>query len=370
MNQDPAQYYDREAKHDAHLSQEKINHDLATVAGVPLVNAQEASVATLEYNETACQVPEISAELAATYETKDPNIRYMFGCGDDRELTDESLEALIESGSPDTEAYQRYYGAVEGAARVTAVAIAAQYPEAFANYKGTFVDFIGDFKQRAENANKKVRFALHSAASNEGNPRSFNPDAPTGLGCAHAAGAGAVANICANSAAHKELSAIEQPQMFGSDDLLDMVSGANDAFGRKFYGEEYATAGVTRDDYSTLNMPVQILAGAHAPVRKTRVVVNFHVDKISNPSAAIDAGLPAYNNDVTQLAEIIMRTYPELKLDPEILLAVMDQDIRATRAALASHDAEPNTTAADLVVERYGDPQEATNYLRALQETL
>ena len=60
--------------------------------------------------------------------------------------------------------------------------------------------------------------------------------------------------------------------------------------------------------------------------------------KVSSPGVANAAEKPFYDNDVTAVAEMIMRAFPELRLNPRIILAAMDHDIRATRAALAAHE--------------------------------
>ncbi len=106
-----------------------------------------------------------------------------------------------------------------------------------------------------------------------------------------------------------------------------------------------------------------ILSGAHKPASKVVVVQNFIPDKVSSPGVANAAEKPFYDNDVAAVAEMIMRAFPERQLSPRVMLAAMDHDIRATRAALAAHE---NLDASAMKVERYGNPAEALAYLEAI----
>lgn len=319
---------------------------------------------SLQGFETTAQpftVPEITPEIAVTYEDKNPGIRYEVGCGDDRPKTDASHATLQEAGhAPETTAMIRYYGAGAGLARVLGVTVAAQSPEALSQYAGSFVDFTKEVVGRIE-ATSNIKVAMHSAESNEGNPATFNPASSEGLGCAYAANVGALANICASDTGHAELTTTEGVSLLGDSVEHELIKRANDSFGNHFFGKEYATTGLTRNDYVELGLPTQVLKGAHAKPADTFVVANFTAEKVSNPTRAAQEGRQFYDVDVTQAAEMLMRAFPELKLDPEILLAVMDQDIRATRVALAGGNA------ADLELRRFGDPQTALTYLKSLQ---
>ena len=51
--------------------------------------------------------------------------------------------------------------------------------------------------------------------------------------------------------------------------------------------------------------------------------------------------------------------------DAEIIMAAMFQDLAATRTALTAHDGPANP--GRLHLERYGDPEEALDYLRSLR---
>lgn len=334
----------------------------------PTTAAQELAggVATMSVQnfETTTQpfvVPEVAPNIAATYENKNPNTKYEVGCGDDRPKTSESHTALQQAGTaPETTAMIRYYGAAAGMARVLGVAVAAQSPDALAQYSGSFVAFTKEVVDRIE-ATSNVTVEMHSAESNEGNPAAFNPDSAEGLGCAYAANVGKLADICVRDNGHSDLTITEGTSLLGDSVEHELVKRANDAFGSHFFGTEYGTAGLTRNNYVELGLPTQVLKGSHAKPQDTFVIANFESDKVSNPTLAAQEGLQFYNVDVTQVAEMLMRAFPELNLDPEVLFAVMDQDIRATRVALAGGNA------ADLELRRLGDPQMALTYLKSLQ---
>lgn len=347
-----------------------ISHEYPTIIndGPSTVATQLAGgIATMSSNLEALEtktveIPEISPEVMATYETKDVDAVYELDCGDDRRATDASRHALNEAGvAPETSAVIRYYGAAVGITRVFGTAVVAQYGEdALRSYaQGSFVDFTKDVVTRVENKNN-VKLVVHTGESNEGNPAQFDPNSENGLGCAYAANVGAVANICANNEDHHSLTKEEAPALISTSVQDTVVQRANETFGKYFFGDEYAQVGLTRQDYVELDLPVEVVEGNHAPANETFVVANYTLDKLSNPVTAEQAGLKFYENSVTQVAEMLMKAFPELQLKPEVLFSVMDQDIRATRAALAGG------SAADLELRRYGDPKVALDYLNAL----
>lgn len=332
------------------------NHDLA-LQGM-------GAVAMHETEQQVTRTPEISAERESTFAEKNPEGTYYLFCGDDRNLTTESAEALAgtETEHPDTAI--RYYGGEVGAARVLATAVAMQYgAEALQTYSGSFADFVKDQGQRISTV-LKVQPGVHSAHDNEGNATHLDDDSEKGIGCAYAAGAQAVTNL-SSSEALVDLAQTEEQQLFGANaGYVDRVAEANRAVESHFSHGGQVGFGLDRSSLQQLDAPVAILEGAHASVDQAVVVMNFHVDKISNPRRANETNVPFYNNDVTQVAEMLIRANPDLNLDPRTLLAVMDQDIRATREALASHEGKH---ADDLRVERYGDPEAAIAYLESIK---
>lgn len=317
-------------------------------------------------NEFMPKTPELSPELQATYEEKQPDIYYALGCGDDRDLTEASRAKLVAENleSLETGAYLRYFGARAGIARVFILAMLAKNQgEALKEMGVSFVDVMNKVAEQVE-AKNKVVLVLHSAESNEGSTDHFNPESENGLGCAYAANAGALGHISAEFPPHGDLSRIETADLFGNTHNDDLVAGANAAFVRMYFPDP-AVAGLSRKDFDDTGAPVQILRGSHAPVDQTLVAINYSPDKVSNPQTAHEQGTPFYNNDVTQVAEMLMRAFPEYDLDPETLLRIMDSDIRSTRTALAG-DAGP----AALQVYRIGTPAEAIAHLTNVGEEL
>jgi hypothetical protein len=317
---------------------------------------------SMEKDKLSMILPELSPELAATYETKNLETKYELGCGDDRSKTRESQEVLVEQGAEDTESYLRYFGALAGVTRVVLLALLAEGREDIiaSRFNGSFVDAMVTVKADVEAANN-VTLALHSAEGNEGNPARFNPTLENGVGCAYGANAATIGEICADDGATAALTQKEGEPMHDTGDIIERVRTANSRLNAMFFSNP-ETAGLSRSDFAATMTPVQVLGGAHAQPQDTLAVLNFTPDKVSNPKAAAERGKPFYNNDVTQVAELLIRAYPNLQLDPETLFAVMDQDIRATRAALAGGDASA------IKQERLGDPESAIKYLQQVQK--
>lgn len=306
-------------------------------------------------------LPEISNELAQTYETKKPEVKYELGCGDDRSKTAESHALLVEQGAEPVEPYLRYYGGLSGVTRVVLLTLIADgkedaVKETFGN---SFVDAMVKVKANVE-AKTNVTLELHSAEGNEGNPERFDPTLESGVGCAYGANAAVVGNICAGDPVVTELTRTEGEPLHNTGDLAERTRDANRQLNELFFADP-DVAGLSRADFAATHAPVQILAGKHAKPEDTVAVINFTHDKVSNPKKAAEIGKPSYNNDVTQVAEMLIRAYPDFQLNPETLLAVMDLDIRATRAALA--DGNPSA----IKQERLGEPEEAMAYLRQVQ---
>ena len=313
--------------------------------------------------ETEPSIPEISTERQATYSRKDPNIEYLILCGDDRNVTAESIAALKEQGFEKPENSIRYFGGEVGIMRVFALAVAVQYgEEVLARYSKDPVQLTDDVNTRVE-ATNNVRGGIHSAEANEENPAQINEHSEKGVGCAYCASFGGVCSICAHNEAAAELAKSEQSKLFKDNSLVEPVIEANRKLEDHLFDGNGADRGLGRSDFAKLGAPVAILEGPHGASEDLVVVQNF-TDKVSDPGMANESGIRFYDNDVTQVAEMLMRAFPELKLKPRILFAVMDHDIRGVRVALASHDGEAD--ASRLALERYGDPEAAIAYLESL----
>jgi hypothetical protein len=343
-----------------------IDHDPAhfderTLRNANLIDLGAIAMAPHELETVTETTPEISTELAATYVDKQPDQTYLVLCGDDRELTEESREELAKLDVADPDTAIRYYGGAIGVSKVTAVAVVAQHgPEILEQFDGGIGEFNAAINKRTEGTNNVI-LATHSAEANEGNPAVLASSSELGLGCAYGALEHAVADLNSDPAV-LEVAKSDKQRLSGSADstTIETVAEANASFRDRFFK---ADKGLSRDDFHTLGSPTGIVRGAHAKVADTSVVINFHPNKVSNPRAAAEIGQQSYNNDVTQVAEMILRANPELSLDPRVLLDTMITDIAATRAALASGE---GLSADDLKLLRYGDYEEAVSYLESI----
>lgn len=306
-------------------------------------------------------VPEIDEQLQTIYEDK-PAGPVICGCGDDRTCTHASSRVIEQEFGPPAEgAIMRYFGGQLGGARIVLVTLAAQYGEkGLADFMGRdFIDIAADFGQRAKDR-ANVIFAVHSSTGSEANEAGLNAGSTEPVGCAYASLLGGVsAGTFSEAVRHNSL--VECPGIFGTDINLEIerVCSANRLFVTNILSGRHNYS-VGRQDYARAKAPVMLLDGSHADNRRTLAVDNFRPDKISNPTAAHNIGRPFYNNDITQVAEVIIKSYPEYKFDPLTLLLAMDIDVRSTRAALAGGDP------AALQLQRYGDARVALDYLSNL----
>lgn len=311
-------------------------------------------------------IPEISKTKRAAFTPRDPHKRYLLGCGDDRSLTPESIRELQARGIEHPEIFVRYFGGAIGAARVAGVAIIERYGrEALHAYGGDFEKFVLDITQRIESTNK-LKPAVHSAGANEGNPQRLSEhESDNEIGCAYAKLLGAVTALNTDDAtvrvAASEARSMTQAEV---DTAFTSIIAANNILADNFSID--TATGFDRHGFRRLGVPSMILAGNHATVRedKVKAVINFEPDVISSPNNANQTGEPFYNNDVTIVAEALMRALPEFRLDPRKLLDIMVEDIAATRQALASSE---DLTAPDLSLERNGSLKEAVAYLESVR---
>jgi hypothetical protein len=308
--------------------------------------------------------PEISAERQAAYVDRDPNTTYLLGCGDDRNATEESAEKLAQENTAEKDAVLRYYGGLYGLTRIFGVTMATQFgADSLKAYNGDLNKLALDVKNRVE-ATSDIKLVNHSAEANEGNAADLDMDSENGLGCAYCALIGGVCSLCAPGTDLSALARNEQVELFGDSSLAEPVEKGNAVFLDTFL-DGSADSSLSREDFSAVGAPVSILSGAHAKAKDVVVVQNFHPGKVSSPKAANEAGVPFYNNDITAVAEALIKAFPELHLNPRIMFAAMDLDVRAVRHALAQHEDE-SLTAKDMKLERYGNPEEAVAYLESL----
>lgn len=317
--------------------------------------------------ENAIIIPETSPERQAAYHEKQPGEKYLYICSDDRGVTPENRALLLGLGVADPDTAIRYYGGTFGLSRVLAVTTVVQHGvEALGsdNING----FVATSQERIRAANPDVVPTKHTAEANEGNPSRFNPGSEQGLGCAYAGSIGAVTGFNTDPA----VQALAEHEVGAASGAFDPITKANEQIVDALFGGD-ANFQVTRRDYIELDdSPTVVLKGSHAKpiddgdIKAATVVLNYG-QKISNSRQANEAKVPFYGCDVTQTAEILLRAFPELHLDPPLLLNVMEADIAATRKALVGGEGH---AAEELKLERYGDREEAIAYLESLAATL
>lgn len=333
-------------------AQKPINEDVARACGFLELKGEAVKEVI---------VPEISDKLKATYVDR-PDGPVACGCGDDRTCSHASSKHIRQENGVNTQgAILRYFGGGLGAARIMLVTLAAQRgAEGLAAFAGRDIfDITAELSQRAKDADNVV-FALHSSTGSEHDEAKLNPDSEDPLACAYAGSLGGV-STGSFSGVVLAASLAEGASLFGQAAIgkYDGLAEANRLFiSTTLDGRENFSA--TREDYIRSGVPVMLLSGNHVNSSQTKSVTNYKIDKLSSPDLAHNQGYPFYNNDVTQVAATIIKSYPEHQFDPLTMLMAMDLDIRSTRAALSGGNP------LDLELARYGDAKEALDYLSNL----
>lgn len=305
-------------------------------------------------------IAHISPEREATFIDVDPSKKYAGFCADDRRPTAESEETNLSKGF--SEEYFRIFGGRYGVSKNTAVAIASIDPAILSEYGGTFFEFDEEVAGRIESTSE-VFFGKHSAEKNEENPIGLHLGSCKCMGCLYAANLGKVGLLNFEDAGVDELARIEQGVLFGDTDMLARIKAGNEGFMSGFGLDDKFS--IDRNTAVADGSPVSILRDEHAGIDDGVVVVqNFNAGKISNPGKAIESKVPFYNNDVAAVGEMILKAFPELPLDPKILLGVMDHDIRATRAALAGLEGK---SVGQMPLERHGSVDSALRLLSSVR---
>lgn len=324
--------------------------------------------------ETETLIPEISQARKETFFKRIPGRKYAKDCSDDREPTSDAVDMFQREYDVELSEMVRRFGAAYGDAFDFAVALVVQSDESILEtLPKDFNQFVIDHNALIEAANPDVLQTGHSAAGNEGNSEHFNPSSDKPVACAYAAGIASVSQLGSKESI-ADTARQEQHEMFGSDKYVDKIRDAYAAVGQYFFGGLIARGetGLSRQDYTDIDMPVVVLEGAHAPHQPNEedpesraiTVMNFTIDELSNPSVANSKNIPYYNVDATQVALETMKAYPNVKLDPEILLATISYGSLVTRAALDGNGGDT------LRAQKYGDPQTALDYLRGIQSAL
>lgn len=317
-----------------------------------------------ETEQTVTGIPEISPEREATYENKNVEGTYYLFCGDDRELTEESANALRLEGVEDPDNALRTFGAGAGTARTIATALCANGGSgALESYRGKYMQFIKDSGERLKAAANLIP-GTHSGEANEEHSSVLNHDSENGIGCAYAANAQLVTQLNYSDDI-LQLATREIEQLSGKKpEKIEAIALASKEVEAIFSSDGQQTFNLDRDDLRDLDIPTAIVKGSHAKAADTAVILNFHTDKVSNPRKAKEQGIPAYDIDITQECEAILKANPDLNLDPRTLVETKIVDICATRKALAGSEGKE---AADLHIERYGDYETAVSYLESVK---
>jgi hypothetical protein len=319
--------------------------------------------ANFRESDSGLLIPEIDDELRTTYEARQSGT-ILLGCGDKRSISTESAEYLREKGlfSGVEQPYLRYFGGAYGPARIALLTAAVQYGPAVLQRMGGdgFVDFTHRFGDRAAKITD-VLVTQHSSLSHEMGEPTLNLALDAPVDCGYATNFGKVAHLSASTPIER-LVWDEWQGMSGESTKDEEIATYRDAH-RQFACQFASTpsASISRGDFARLGSPTMVLQEQQTAPEKKLAVVNFTVDQVSSPHKAQDIGRPYYGVDATQTAEVIMKSLPELHLDPEIILKNMALDSCATRAVLAGGD--PNY----LPLQRYGDLQTALDYLNAVK---
>jgi hypothetical protein len=192
---------------------------------------------------------------------------------------------------------------------------------------------------------------LHSAEDNEEADGTFCMHGSSPTGCAYCGGVGATSVLILDESRFFDdgatiASVAEKDQLltFGERNHVNFSAllMAHQIFLDVATGGVGGNLTVSRQDYiDQINngVPVMILAGSHASVDGTGVVHNFVLGDIGSANMANQDGLPFYRQDIAQITMAVLRNFPELNLDPEVLMRAFMLDSTPVRTVLASHDA-------------------------------
>lgn len=315
-------------------------------------------------------MPEASEAIKSAFIEFAENAPIVIGCGDDRPNTPENIRYLISQGLPAETAFGHIFGGLYGIANATLIGVAVQHgPTAMRREMG------GNFTRYSEDlgASAKQRgfyLLTHSSKSAEGNPTRLNLASKNPLGCARASAHGAINTLAFSDPLIFECARQESVSLYGetaSNRQFDRITTGIETATRAL-GDEPKNYSISREDVMEAGIPAMVLDNDHAPVGHVDHVVNLRTDKISDPDIAINQRTPFYSTDLVHAVRAIVKTKPELQLDPLLLMDVLIYDEVATRAALAKstggHAYDPRL----IKSYRYGDPAMAADYLYSLYD--
>lgn len=294
--------------------------------------------------------------------------KVLLGCGDDRSVTTQSsakIAAQYADALPLSEGYASMYGAASGVAKNVLVVGVVQHGAAFVEQIG---GFDGAFEKAVSGLladNSNVLPALHSAESNENDPASFNPHAEGKVGCAYAEGVGATSALLIdeNDPLIRDQARRDQIAIFGNDDHVDELLNSHQIFLEKATRSEGSEFAVGRGAYTTADVPIMILAGAHTKAKTSGLIHNFDLHKVRSTTVANEQSKDFYNQDIAIVTVATIQAFQEYNLDAELLMRAYVLDSTPVRAVLAAGDADPDLHGKldprNLAMGVLGDPQAA-----------
>ncbi len=315
-------------------------------------------------------VPEISEAIKVTFINLgeiSPANPIAVGCGDDRPCAEESIDGLTARGLPLERPFVRIFGGKYGAANILLISAAAQHGIDTARQRlGTdYFEVADELAGRA--AELGVVLMTHSARHAEGGAElDTSSDRP--IACAKAAALGKINHIGTANPLAIRVAGTDSEAILGDahdSDGFGRLPSAISEMNMVYFGTKPEEFAVSRRAVVESGTAAMVLEGDHAPSEKTQHVYNLMPDKVSDVNEAIARGLHYYDSDLTTMAEILLRAYPELDLDPATLLQAMILDATATRLALASGDGQADPRRIQAV--RYGEADQALTYLSELK---
>lgn len=288
----------------------------------------------------------LSAEFLAEreqYRVDRDGKKVFVGCGDDRPPTEESAAALASEAPENTmdpaEGYASIFGGLAGTAKNILVVGAAQYGEEFIEAVGGFE---GVVERLAQSENPQT---LHSAEGNEDSPVTFCDHGNNPVGCAYCMGVGATSEMLTNEddTTILDIGRDNQTRVFGSDDGVDKI-----VLGHKLYlkhathgkGGSFVVDRSAYKDYLGKGIHFMNVRGSHVSARRSGVISDFDITKVSNPTDAHKDGNDYYRLSIGAVTEMALKAMEGCgyKLSPELLMRAFLLDSTPVRAVLVAHD--------------------------------
>jgi hypothetical protein len=275
------------------------------------------------------------------------------GCGDDREITDESsilLQHTFASRgkalSP-KRAYASIFGGLAGEAKNILVVGSSIYGPRFISDVG---GFDGVSKQLIINSHDIQ--TLHSAASNEKDERHFYMHGNDPVGCVYSSGVGITSELLVDDKNDliRNVAKQDQRYVFGSDQNFEQLLNGHRFVLQHAINGKKASFAYSRSEYISLlndyknGFGIMILDWDHASAKTTGVISNFSLDQVGSSSIAHQEGLDFYRLDIAKVTKIILEAISKplqeygYKLPAELLMRAIQIDSTPVRAVLASED--------------------------------